>query len=105
MVDPFGLDWFKPINHPYSVGRDGTPIEDGKGTVGGWIDENIPAGHTAGVFHDDMVGFLTAQGIPDWVVNIPTMPVAYVFSVGYETGVSVSGAFDKNTNHSKNYCK
>jgi hypothetical protein len=74
-IDVAGLDWFKPLDpHPYVVGRVGSSlVETGKG-VGAFIDNYIPAGHTFGTIHDRTVDAGRSLGIPDLLVNIPTMP-------------------------------
>jgi len=49
-----------------------------------FLEDNVPAMHTLGENHDQLVDYLTDRGVPDWLANIPTMPPAYVYSVGEE---------------------
>jgi hypothetical protein len=44
-------------------------------------ENNIGSGYTFGENHDKWVGVLTQNGVPDILANIPSMPVAYVYSV------------------------
>lgn len=89
-TDFAGLDWFKPADpHPYTVGRDGSIlVETGKG-VGAFIDNYVPAGHTFGTIHDATVAAGQQLGIPDVIVNIPTMPGTYLLAVGVEIQNSI----------------
>lgn len=95
-IDPLGLDWFRPEAHPYMAGREGTIVEPGPVGNGKYIDDYIPAGHTFASMHDNFVGHVTSIGLPDWLVNIPTMPAVYVYSVLNETLNSIAGAFGIN---------
>jgi len=108
-IDPLGLYWFRPDNHPYTVGRDGTIVPDGKGEIGGFLDDYGPAWHTTGYYHDALVGAATEMGIPDWLINIPTIPFVYSFSVGVEIGNSLQGLFgfeglQHHAPHSDDHC-
>ena len=75
LVDPEGLVWFRPDGAPYYVGREGTPVEPGRG-IGAFLENYVPGMHDMGFLHDDIVTNLRANGLPDWLVNIPTMPIA-----------------------------
>jgi RHS repeat-associated protein len=89
-IDPSGLDWFKPESHKYVVGRENSGlVEPGKG-VGGFIDDYVPAGHTFGTLHDALVEIGLEIGLPDWMINIPTMPGMYFLAVGTELDNSLS---------------
>jgi len=105
-IDPYGLDWFKPDGHQYVVGRPGTIVEPGKGRFGGFLDDHVPAWHTTGYFHDKFVDWaVNEKGYPDWLVNIPTIPAAYLYSVDHEIKVSISKLLlDKNPTHSIQQC-
>ena len=93
-VDPFGLAWFKPDNHDYTVGRPGSKlVPSGPGTIGADLDVYGPAWHTTGYYHDALVDYGTSIGIHDYLINLPTIPFVYVFSVGVEIGNSVLGLF------------
>jgi hypothetical protein len=37
----------------------------------------VPAGYTFGEIHDNFVGSATSAGLPDWLVNIPSMISMY----------------------------
>ena len=93
MVDSLGLEWFRPDDHPYVVGRPGTIVPVGKGEIGGFLDDYGPAWHTTGYYHDAFVGAATRIGIPDVIINIPTIPIVYLFSVGIEIGNSIQKLF------------
>ncbi len=92
-IDSLGLDWFRPQDHPYKVGRPGTIVPEGKGEIGGYLDDYGPAWHTTGYYHDLLVETATLYGIPDTLINIPTIPIVYVFSVGVEIGNSIQRIF------------
>ena len=86
--DQEGSGWLRPDGHKYVVGRDNHPLvwsgEQGPG-VGSFIDDYVPAGHTFGTNHDAFVELMVDQiGIPDVMVNIPSMPPIYIFSVVQE---------------------
>ena len=49
-----------------------------------FIENKIPAGYSFGANHDGLVGAATGIGLPDWLVNIPSMPFVYIYSVGAE---------------------
>ena len=87
-VDPMGLDWFRPADHPYVVGRKDSIVEPGKG-FGKFIDNYVPAGHTFGSLHDAGVNAYLNEGYPDWLVNIPTMPSYYWEALVNETADSI----------------
>ena len=83
-----GAGWLRPEGHKYVVGRDGHPIvwsgEQSPG-IGSFIDDYLPAGHTFGTNHDAFVGLMVDQyGLPDLLINIPSMGPIYIFSVGQE---------------------
>lgn len=90
--DRLGLDWFRkgpvytdacPIV-PYSAGRYGTPVEPGD-PISRFIEHNVPAGQTFALYHDDLVGHLVDDlGHPDLLMNIPSIPYAYIQAVGIE---------------------
>jgi len=92
-VDPWGLAWFRPDNHPYLAGREGTIVEPGPIGVGKLIDDYIPAGHTFASMHDNFVETTTEAGIPDLFVNIPSMLPIYSTAVTREALNSVFGLF------------
>lgn len=93
-VDTMGLDWFRPVDHPYVVGRKDSIVEPGKG-VGKFIDDHVPAGHTFGSLHDAAVDVYLKEGYPDWLVNIPTMPSYYWEAIVNETTDSILNLFGK----------
>ena len=82
-VDQLGLDWFRPPSEPYVVGRPGTLVEPGE-WLGKFIEDYVPAMHTLGIFHDQLVDMGVSVGLPDWLINIPTMPGMYVIAVETE---------------------
>jgi RHS repeat-associated protein len=94
-VDPLGLDWFRPKSDIYVVGRMGNSfVAPGKG-IGKFIDDYVPAGHTFGSLHDALVDMGLEAGLPDWLINIPTMPGVYVLAVGTEIDNSLYEIFQK----------
>jgi len=80
IVDPMGLDWFRPDGEEYVVGREGSIVQPG-GLVSVIISDFVPAGHTFGTNHDAFVGWAVNEaGIPDLFANVPSMPFVYVVS-------------------------
>ncbi len=77
-TDPTGLYWFRqdwqtdPV-----VGREGIPFLEPGDLITQSIEDYVPAGRTFGELHDSFVGIATAAGLPDWLVNIRSMPTAY----------------------------
>ena len=77
-IDPTGLFWFRqdwqtdPV-----VGREGIPFFEPGDLITQSVEDYVPAGRTFGELHDSFVGIATAAGLPDWLVNIPSMPTAY----------------------------
>jgi RHS repeat-associated protein len=95
LIDPTGLDWFRPKADPYVVGRENNQlVEPGKG-IGKFIDDYVPAGHTFGTLHDDLVDMGRGAGLPDGLINIPTMLGMYVLAVGTELDNSLYKLFRK----------
>jgi uncharacterized protein RhaS with RHS repeats len=95
LIDPSGLEWFRPKADPYVVGREGSQlVEPGKG-IGKFIDDYVPAGHTFGTLHDDLVDIGREAGLPDALINIPTMLGMYVLAVGTELDNSLLKLFNK----------
>jgi hypothetical protein len=88
-IDPLGLVVLRPkgpvgpngASAPYYVGRKGTPVPEGEGTLGGFLDNYAPFMHDMGYIHDNAVDSLTKAGWSDWMANIPTMLPAYWVSV------------------------
>ena len=83
-----GAGFLRLEGHKYVVGRDGHPVvwsgEQGPG-IGSFIDDYVPGGHTFGTNHDALVDYLTTDlGLPDAIVNIPTMVPVYFYSTGQE---------------------
>ena len=64
----------------YFMGRDGIPIFNPSNMIMNFMEDNFPNAHYFAAVHDALVGSLTSWGAPDWLVNIPTMPAAYVFA-------------------------
>jgi len=89
-VDPLGLEWFRPPDEPYAAGREGTIIEPGPTGIGKYIDDYVPAGHTFAKMHDTLVDKGTGVGLPDRLVNIPTMSPVYWYAVRKETQRSIA---------------
>jgi RHS repeat-associated protein len=88
-IDSLGLDWFRPQSDKYVVGRENSGlVEPGKG-LGKFIDDYVPAGHTFGMLHDALVDIGHDTGLPDWLINIPTMPGMYFLAVGTELDNSI----------------
>lgn len=83
-VDPMGLYWFRqPWQIAGTVGRPGTPVPPG-GVVSEIIERYVPAGYTFGEMHDDYVRQALNSGMPELLINIPSMPRMYVAAVGVE---------------------
>nr|WP_321402208.1 RHS repeat-associated core domain-containing protein [uncultured Desulfobacter sp.] len=79
-IDPWGLKKWHAPDGTHTVGRSGTPVPTGGG-IGTFIENNVASGYTFGETHDSWVEYLTDQGYLDTLVNIPTMPAAYVWSI------------------------
>ena len=83
-VDPFGLYWFRQSWQPPGVvGRPGTPVPP-HGKVSEFIERHVPAGYTFDEMHDTYVDMSTSAGLPDSLVNIPSMPILYDLAVMVE---------------------
>ena len=79
-----GLYWFRqPWQIAGTVGRPGTPVPPG-GVVSEIIERYVPAGYTFGEMHDDYVRQALNSGMPELLINIPSMPRMYVAAVGVE---------------------
>jgi hypothetical protein len=78
------------------LGREGTIVEpDGLGEV---ISDNVPAAHTFAKIHDQLLPdaidnvqryLPISDGLADSLLNIPTMPPAYLKAVARETNRSL----------------
>tara|TARA_R100000005_G_scaffold39354_1_gene18439 strand:- start:797 stop:1309 length:513 start_codon:yes stop_codon:yes gene_type:complete len=68
--------WFRPWGHIYTVGRDTSPLvwtgSRGPG-IGSFLDDYFPGAHTFGHNHDSFVDWATRLGLPDSLVNLPSM--------------------------------
>lgn len=88
-VDPTGLYWFRQDwQTPGFVGRRDTIVPPG-GSVSEFIEQKVPAGYTFGEMHDSFVDAATSTGLPDWLVNIPSMITVYEAAVTTEVLRSV----------------
>lgn len=84
LIDPTGLDWLIPDGDNYRLGRDGSIIEP-NGVVGKFLSDFGPAMHTMSQNHDAFVDYMVGcRGLPDFLVNIPTIPMFYVAAVFQE---------------------
>jgi hypothetical protein len=54
------------------------------------LEDYVPAMHDLGEFHDAFVGMGLELGLPDWLINIPTMPGVYIIAVEAELYNSLS---------------
>jgi RHS repeat-associated protein len=88
-VDPLGLCWFRPPSEQYIVGRPGTLVRPGM-DIGKFLEDYVPAMHTMGRFHDALVDMGLELGLPDLLINIPTMPGVYIIAVEAELLNSLS---------------
>jgi RHS repeat-associated protein len=71
--DSTGLYWFRQNwQTDYVVGRERSPVEPGD-LFSRLIEDYVPAGRTFGEMHDRFVDIATRAGIPDLLVNIPSM--------------------------------
>ncbi len=83
-IDPWGLYWFRQSwQKPGVIGRPDTPVPP-RGTVSELIEQHVPAGYTFGEMHDTYVDIATTAGLPDWVVNIPSMSTVYNIALTVE---------------------
>ncbi|NJD87716.1 MAG: RHS repeat-associated core domain-containing protein [Betaproteobacteria bacterium] len=75
--DHSGLYWLRQRwQAPGTVGRPGTPVPPG-GPMSEFIEQWVPAGYTFGEMHDNFVDWATSQAMPDWLANIPSMPLMF----------------------------
>ena len=77
-------EWFHNGNQDnlYCLGRDGFPILNPNHPIANAIEDYFPSAHYFAVVHDSWIDALNPQGIWDYVINVPSMPVAYLFSFG-----------------------
>ena len=80
-VDPWGLDRWPAPGAPNTVGRPGTIVPPG-GTTGTFIEQHVGSGWEFGNKHDQFVDSMTRWGIPDPLINIPSMLPVYLYSIG-----------------------
>ena len=95
-IDLLGLtDWVRDSQEEYVVDRIGFKFLYGiinfepKGWFLAPLEDWLPNVHRFDVVHDAWVEALTDWGIPDWIANIPTMPIAYSYALTlnfYDTG-------------------
>ena len=52
--------------------------------IGRFLEDYVPAMHTLGEFHDPLVDMGLELGLPDWLINIPTVPGVYIIAVEAE---------------------
>ncbi len=87
--DPPRCDgWYREPGDRYLLGREGSDIIAPGDPFGRFLENSFPASHAASTVHDNLVGGLTAQGWPDALVNIPTMPGTYLSEVLNQVGRS-----------------
>ncbi|MFZ5564795.1 MAG: RHS repeat domain-containing protein, partial [Thermodesulfobacteriota bacterium] len=85
LVDPWGLYWFRQDwQTDFVVGREKTPVPPG-GPISQFIEDYVPAGRTFGEMHDAFVDIATSAGLPDWLINIPSMSFIYDKAIIVET--------------------
>ena len=64
----------------YFMGRDGMPFFNPENDIMNFMEDNFPEAHYFAAVHDSWVGKLVdGWGLPDILVNIPSMPIAYIF--------------------------
>jgi RHS repeat-associated protein len=91
--DPDGLDWFHDPSDPnYDLGRPDSLIPEG-GAVSRFLENYVPGMSTFADNHDALVDAMHADGIPDFLCNIPTMPFMYALSIWEEAVNSVVDFF------------
>jgi hypothetical protein len=75
------------------VGRKDFPVKAlrPKGLIVKFIEDKVPAGHTFGTHHDAFVEHITGGlGVPDALVNIPSMSGITIYSVFEELNNSMT---------------
>jgi hypothetical protein len=81
LVDPWGLERFHSPDGTHPFGRPGTIVPPG-GRFGTFAENNVGSGYTFADNHDTGVHRLTDEcGLPDPLVNIPTMVPIYFYSI------------------------
>ena len=64
----------------YFMGRDGVPFFNPTNSIMNFMEDNFPNAHYFAAIHDSWVDRLVnGWGLPDFLVNIPSMPIAYIF--------------------------
>ncbi len=71
LADPSGLQWYS-LGGPPVLGRQGSLVEPG-GPFSLFLEENVAHMKAFATAHDELVGTLTDLGVPDPIVNVPTM--------------------------------
>lgn len=62
------------------MGRDGVPFFNPTNSIMNFMEDNFPNAHYFAAIHDSWVDRLVnGWGLPDFLVNIPSMPIAYIF--------------------------
>ena len=93
-IDIFGLVRWPESGATNTVGREGTIVPPG-GTISSIIQDNIAYGWQFGYEHDNFVDKY-GQCLPDLIVNIPSMPPVYIYTLIKERAALPLG--DRPTN-------
>lgn len=93
-------EWFHNYSKDnlYCLGRDGFPVLNPEHPVANAIENYFPNAHYFAVVHDSWIDTINQQGIWDYVINVPSMPAAYL----YAFGVNAYNSFIKLLNLAKN---
>lgn len=71
--------WHAPDGN-HTVGRPGTIVTPG-GSIGTFIENHVGSGWEFGNKHDAFVDKATRCGVPDPIINVPSMVPVYVYSI------------------------
>ena len=88
-----GSGFTRGEDHPYRVGREGSPIEPGpeSGNAGKYLEDYVPGFHTLGTIHDNVVDHALSLGVSDSLANVPTMGPVFSYSITAEAANAAVG--------------
>jgi hypothetical protein len=84
-AEPYVFRPWSDTKTPYIAGRPETPVWPGN-AISKAVEHCVPFGRPFAISHDAHVDKKVAQGVPDVLANIPTMPGVYIETVKQEGG-------------------
>jgi RHS repeat-associated protein len=70
--------WNRNPGHDRLAGRYGVPFLEPDSAIMSALEDFVPGGHATAALHDELVGQMKAAGWPDYLVNLPTIPLAHL---------------------------